>query len=130
MEYKILADGNDVLFAKNAISIGIKEAVDINEILIKHPSTTFFAKVIEKNNFANLSEGDLLVIDSSFIPSAKQLVFVAKRNEFYICQFHQKDGIGFLLFDNGDVALVENNYSPENQIIGVVTHVIYQKISK
>lgn len=47
----------------------VEDRLDLNKLLIKHPSATYFIKVSEESmHGAGISDGDLLVVDRSLSP--------------------------------------------------------------
>lgn len=63
-----------LLFADDGIRAGfpspaqdyIRESIDLNRTLIKHPASTFYAKVVgDSMSGEGITEGDILIIDRS-----------------------------------------------------------------
>lgn len=103
----------------------IERQIDLNELLVAHPSATYFVRVEgDSMRDANISEGDLLVVDSALKPRHDDIVIAAINGEFTVKR----------LLTTPHVQLVAMNphYKPitlreeeELEIFGVVTFIIY-----
>lgn len=63
----------------------IDRSLDFNRELIKHPSATFYAKVIGDSMIeAGISEGDILVIDRAVEPRQNDIIVAFINGEFTI----------------------------------------------
>jgi DNA polymerase V len=103
----------------------IDKIIDINEMLIDHPSSTFFAQVSGKTHFDKVKDGDTLIVDTSIKPFSGQLVCVARKDKVSLCKFLESDFGTFLEASNGDLEEIYSIHSPENQIVGVISKVIH-----
>jgi DNA polymerase V len=59
----------------------IAKNLNLNELLIKHPSATYFIRFKGSPKF-NVMPNDLLIVDKALNPSLEQLVIVTKENGF------------------------------------------------
>jgi DNA polymerase V len=60
-------------------------SIDLNQLMIKHPSATFFGRVQGSSMLdAGISDGDLLVIDRSLSPSNNKIAVCFIDGEFTI----------------------------------------------
>ncbi len=103
----------------------IDEIIDINEMLIEHPSSTFFARVSGESCFEKIKKGDTLIIDTALKPLNSQLVCVAKKDKISICKYIETDYGTFLEDASGNLVEIFSIYSPENQVVGVIAKVIH-----
>ena len=55
----------------------VEQRIDLNELLVSHPSSTYFVK-------AGISDGDLLVVDSSRTAEHGDIVIAAVEGEFTV----------------------------------------------
>lgn len=63
----------------------LENRIDLNEHLIRNPSSTFFLKVSGNSmTEAGIQDGDLLVIDRSLDPRPKQIVIAIIDGEFTV----------------------------------------------
>ncbi|MFH8134254.1 translesion error-prone DNA polymerase V autoproteolytic subunit [Pantoea osteomyelitidis] len=102
----------------------IEQQIDLNKLLIQHPSATYFVRVSGDSMIdAGISDGDMLVVDRSLTPVHGNIVVAAVEGEFTVkrLQLHPR------------VSLVPMNsaYSPilissedALEIFGVVNFVI------
>lgn len=67
----------------------ISQNLNLNELIIKHPSATYFLKFKGSPKFDVLTN-DLLIIDKSITPRANQLIITIKDNEFHLEKFSNK----------------------------------------
>lgn len=114
-------------FVENLIPAGfpspafdyVEKELDLNEYLIKHPSSTFLARVTGDSMIkANLKEGDILIIDKAKEPRSGDTVVAIVDGEFTVKKLQITKGRYFLKPEN-------ENYSPievtaDTEIWGVV----------
>lgn len=74
--------------ALNRIGQGGKLALDLNQALIKHPSSTYLFRITGSNNDADgIFAGDLALIDRSLQPRASDLVLAWQASGFILCTY-------------------------------------------
>lgn len=105
----------------------VERALDLNELMIKHPAATFFVKV-EGNSMegANIYSGDILVVDRSLEPSNGKVVVAVLNGEFTVKRIAiSKDGIKLM---SENTAYPHFTIDPDSdfQVWGVVTYVIHK----
>ncbi|BBR20164.1 MULTISPECIES: translesion error-prone DNA polymerase V autoproteolytic subunit [unclassified Klebsiella] len=63
----------------------VEQRIDLNELLIQHPSATYFVKASGDSMIeAGISDGDLLVVDSSKTAEHGDIVIAAVEGEFTV----------------------------------------------
>ncbi|MGF4651986.1 translesion error-prone DNA polymerase V autoproteolytic subunit, partial [Klebsiella pneumoniae] len=63
----------------------VEQRIDLNELLINHPSATYFVKAAGDSMIeGGISEGDLLVVDSSRKAEHGDIVIAAVDGEFTV----------------------------------------------
>lgn len=63
----------------------VEQRIDLNELLIHHPSATYFVKAAGDSMIeAGISDGDLLVVDSARTPDHGDIVIAAVEGEFTV----------------------------------------------
>lgn len=63
----------------------VEQRIDLNELLVHHPSATYFVKAAGDSMLeAGISDGDLLVVDSSRKPGHGDIVIAAVDGEFTV----------------------------------------------
>ncbi|MCP9916181.1 LexA family protein [Cyanobium sp. ATX 6F1] len=106
----------------------IDSGIDLNEQLIRHPSSTFFLRVSgESMNGAGIQHGDLLIVDRSLEPRPGQIVVAAFEGAFTLKRlaWHR----GRLRLEAAHPAYppieLELEHGGDVQIWGVAVHVIH-----
>ena len=63
----------------------VEQRIDLNELLVAHPSSTYFVKAAGESMIeAGISDGDLLVVDSSRTAEHGDIVIAAVEGEFTV----------------------------------------------
>jgi len=105
----------------------VEQALDLNELLVKHPAGTFFVRAAGDSMLqAGILPGDILVVDRTLEPIDGSIVIAAVDGEFTVKHIN---------FDGNSVRLVAANpeYQPimiedgsELRLFGVITATIHQ----
>lgn len=104
----------------------LDKKLDLNEHLIKHPSSTFFVKVKGDSMIkAGINSGDILIVDRSLEPRDKKIVIAIVNGEFTVKRVSKKSGKLFLVSENDNYPPIEIKEGMEFEIWGVVTNVIH-----
>lgn len=102
----------------------IKNEIDLNEFLIEHPATTFFARVSGLNMQSyGIRDNDILIIDSSIVPTNGRIVLATISNELTIKIYREIDG-EIYLESNNQKFLPLHIGDAEFNILGTVTKII------
>ena len=107
--------------AEDHLDIGL----DLNEYLVKHPSSTFYIYV-KGNSMINsgIYDGDLMIVDRSLQAASNSIVVAVVDGDFTVKRISKKGDDIYLMPDN-------KNYKPicinntDSLIWGVVTHTIH-----
>ena len=104
-----------------------EQSIDLNKILIKHPSSTFFAKV-DGNSMEQsfIMDGDIAIIDRSLEPRDGCKVVAFIENEFVMKTIKITANEVFLIPENPDYPTITVTSEQQFLIWGVVTHVIHK----
>ncbi|HGY1226796.1 TPA: translesion error-prone DNA polymerase V autoproteolytic subunit [Citrobacter farmeri] len=63
----------------------VEQRIDLNELLVQHPSSTYFVKTAGDSMIdAGISDGDLLVVDSSHTARHGDIVIAVVEGEFTV----------------------------------------------
>lgn len=100
-------------------------AIDLNRELIKHPSSTFYARVKgDSMKDAGINDGDLLVIDKSLDPADGKIAVCYIDGEFTLKRIRLKaDGV-YLYPANSEYRPIPITEENEFLIWGILTHAI------
>lgn len=67
----------------------MSENIDLNRELIRHPATTFYARVVgDSMRDAGIDEGDLLIVDKGIEPQENDVVVAFVDGEFTLKRIH------------------------------------------
>ncbi|MBN8511895.1 MAG: translesion error-prone DNA polymerase V autoproteolytic subunit [Rickettsiales bacterium] len=103
----------------------IEDMLDMNNLLIKNPKTTFCVRVTGLSMIeAGIYEGDKLIVDSSITPIEGKIVVAAIDGMLTVKRLGYIDGRPFLLPENlnfDPIPILENS---EVHIWGVVTNIL------
>ena len=104
----------------------IEKKLDLNDLLIQHPSATFFVRVEgESMKDAGIRSGDLLIVDKAIQASDQSVVVAVLNGEFTVKRISKDRGRFFLIPENPDYSRIEVTEEMEFKVWGVVTNVIH-----
>jgi len=104
----------------------IEEALDLNELLIRHPAATFFMRVEGDSMVgAGIHSGDLLIVDRAIEPRPGYVVVAAVCGELTVKRLKLHEGRLCLMPEDGSHEPLPIREEMEVVIWGVVTCVIH-----
>ena len=104
----------------------VESEIDLNDFLIAHPAASFFAHVRGNNmNECGITDGDILVVDTSIHPVDGKIVVVSINNDLTVKLFREFDGVITLQTDNERYVPIKIEPYMEFKIVGTVTKVIH-----
>lgn len=104
----------------------IETGIDLNEVLIRHPSSTFFLRVSgDSMTGAGIHHGDLLVVDRSLEPRPGRIVVAVLDGAFTLKRLAQHRGHLRLEAANSAYPPLELERCGDVQIWGVAIHAIH-----
>ena len=104
----------------------VEVGIDLNEQLIRHPTSTFFLRVSGESMLgAGIHHGDLLVVDRSLDPRPGRVVVAVLDGEFTLKRLVQHQGRLRLEAANPAYPPLELHRCGDAQIWGVAIHVIH-----
>ena len=108
-----------------------KISLDLNVELIKHPASTFFARVCGHSmKEAGVLDGDLLIIDKSLEPKTGDIAVCCLNNEFTLkfIEIHSNHILLVAANDEFEPIKVDlaNDMGDDFTIWGIVTNVIHK----
>lgn len=104
----------------------LADALDLNELLIKHPVATFFLRVAGSSMInAGIHHGDILVVDRSLEPIHGKVVIASVNGELTVKRLSRTGKKLLLVAENEAFAPIEITEDVDLRIWGVVTNVIH-----
>ena len=102
----------------------IEQRLDLNELLIQHPSATYFVKASgDSMSDAGIGDGDLLVVDSSRKAGHGDIVIAAVDGEFTVKRLQLRP-IVMLKPENAAYRPIMIGSEDNLEIFGVVTFIV------
>jgi len=120
---------------QNAVSAGfpspaedhIEDTLDLNDLLIKHPVSTFFLKVSGNSMInAGIHNNDILIVDRSIEPIDGKVVIASVMGELTVKRLRISGKNVQLVAENERYKPIDITGEEELKIWGVVTNVIHQ----
>ena len=103
----------------------MEKKLDLNELIIKHPVSTFMARVRgDSMDGVGVYSGDILVVDRAIKPRENHIVVAVIDQQFYVKRLRIKNGQLYLLAENTMYAPLRIKNEDSLSIWGVVTTVI------
>ncbi len=99
----------------------VEERLDLNKMVIRHPSATYFLKVSGDSMIeAGIGEGDLLIVDRSLSADHGDIVVAAVAGEFTVKELRTRPSLQ-LVPRNVNYSPIVFHSEEELEIFGVVT---------
>ena len=104
----------------------LENKLDLNELLIKNPNTTFFVRSQGDSMIdAGISEGDILIVDRSVDVRSGAIIIAVLNGELTVKRFKkQSNGKTYLLPENPKYKAIEITEDIDFSTWGVVTNII------
>ncbi|MEP7263494.1 MAG: translesion error-prone DNA polymerase V autoproteolytic subunit [Bacteroidota bacterium] len=103
----------------------VEDRIDLNDLIIKHPSATFFIRVEgDSMKDAFIPEHALLVIDRSIKPVSNNIVLAVIGDEFTVKRYVVNSKGTFLYPANKKYKALQITEEMNMKVWGVVTHII------
>lgn len=105
----------------------MESSIDLNRELIRHPATTFYAKVVGDSMMqAGIGDGDLIVIDKGLEPQNNDIVVAFIDGEFTLkrIEIDKARNCLWLMPENDNYTPIKVTEDNDFKIWGVVTHSI------
>lgn len=103
-----------------------QQSLDLNEYLIKHPTSTFFVKVAGSSMInAGIHHNDMLVVDRSLEPLNGKIIVAAVNGELTVKRLSKEKNKIQLLPENEAFTPIDIDEETHLHIWGVVTSVIH-----
>ncbi len=105
----------------------IETSLDVNELLIAHPSATFFVRVDGDSMInAGINSGDILIVDRSLSPANNRIVVAALDGYLTVKRLRIENGKWVLQPENPSYPVIEITEDSDFFIWGVVSWVLHR----
>jgi len=105
----------------------IDKKLDLNSLVIKNESATFFVKVDGTSmEDANIFKDDILVVDRSINPSNGKIIIAILNGEFLVKRLKIIKNKFYLFAENPKFNPIEISKEEDFEIWGVVTYIIHK----
>lgn len=109
------------------ISAHEEDSLDINDIVVTNPHTTFYVRVSGNSMIdANIKEGDILVIDKSLEAKHNDVIIAVVDGDFTVKTLYLKDGVVKLVPANLEYPEIILKDEQELKVWGVVSYTIHK----
>lgn len=99
----------------------IERALDINDLVVKNPASTFFVRVAgDSMEGAGIFTGDVLVVDRSIVPEDSSIVVAAVFGELVVKRLRKKGNTHMLISENEEYEPIVVSENDDCFIWGVV----------
>ncbi len=102
-------------------------ALDLNELIIKHPVSTYYLRVEGDSMVgAGITHGDIVVVDKSLSPKSGDIVVAAVDGDFTLKHLKRDGDKAWLVAANPAYPPIALHEATDAELWGVVTYVIHQ----
>lgn len=107
------------------VESGIEKEVDLNEFLVEHPASTFFARVQGLDMIhSGIRDGDILVVDSAITPTDGKVILAVMNKCLTVKIYREFNGEAFLESQKHQFLPLSIG-EIEFKIVGTVTKIIH-----
>jgi len=102
-------------------------ALDLNELIIRHPVSTYYLRVDgDSMSGAGVASGDIVVVDKSLEPRSGDIVVAAVDGDFTLKHLKRDGQKAWLVAAHPDYPPISLHDATDAQLWGVVIYVIHQ----
>ena len=102
----------------------VEQRIDLNELMIQHPSSTYFLKAAGDSMIdAGIGDGDLLVVDSSITADHGDIVIAAVEGEFTVKRLQLRPNVQLNPMNSAYSPIIIGNEDTLD-VFGVVTFIV------
>ncbi|MBB7976477.1 translesion error-prone DNA polymerase V autoproteolytic subunit [Escherichia coli] len=102
----------------------VEQRIDLNQLLIQHPSATYFVKASGDSMIdGGISDGDLLIVDSGITASHGDIVIAAVDGEFTVKKLQLRPTVQLIPM-NSAYSPITISSEDTLDVFGVVIHVV------
>lgn len=107
---------------------GYQSPLSLDELLVTHPTSTFFVRVGEDvdspNDGLGVTSGDLLVVDRAVVATLGRLVLALVEGELVVCRYTEHNSERYLVAGTPKPKTIEITDNQDVMLWGVVTAVV------
>jgi len=104
----------------------LEDTLDLNEMLIKHPSATFFLRVSGNSMInAGIHPNDILIVDRSLEPTSGRIVIASVNGELTVKRLIKENNRVWLVAENENYPSIHITEAVDFRVWGVVINVIH-----
>ena len=101
-------------------------ALDLNELIIRHPVSTYYLRVEgDSMTGAGIVHGDIVVVDKALDPKSGDIVVAAVDGDFTLKHFKRDGAKAWLVAAHPDYPPIALHEAADASLWGVVTYVIH-----
>ena len=102
-------------------------ALDLNELIIRHPVSTYYLRVEGDSMVgAGIINGDIVVVDKSLQPKSGDIVVAAVDGDFTLKHLKRDGDKAWLVAANPQYQPIALHEATSAELWGVVTYIIHQ----
>ena len=102
----------------------VEQRIDLNQLLIQHPSATYFVKASGDSMIdGGISDGDLLIVDSAITSSHGDIIIAAVDGEFTVKKLQLRPTVQLIPM-NSAYSPITISSEDTLDVFGVVIHVV------
>ena len=102
----------------------VEQRIDLNQLLIQHPSATYFVKASGDSMIdGGISDGDLLIVDSAIPASHRDITVAAVDGEFTVKKLQLRPTVQLIPM-NSAYSPITISSEDTLDVFGVVIHVV------
>ncbi len=102
-------------------------ALDLNELIIRHPVSTYYLRVEgDSMTGTGIVHGDIVVVDKSLEPKSGDIVVAAVDGDFTLKHLKREGQKAWLVASHPGYPPIAMHEATDAALWGVVTHVIHQ----
>ena len=111
----------------HTVTSDIEDCLDLNQLVIRHPNSTYFVKVDGDSMVkADIEHGDILVVDKSLEPKNYDIVIAFLNGKALVKRFLKSGANLYLVPENDKYSSILVGGGDEFEVWGVVTYVIHK----
>lgn len=111
----------------HTVSDEVEKPLDLNELVVKHPESTYFVRVDGDSMVdADIESGDILSVDRSIPPKTNDVVIAFLDGKVCVKRLLKKENRIYLQSENSRYEDIEVKEEDSFEIWGVVTYVIHK----